>query len=239
MDGPMSPRFHLPKLQRKQSRCHKPAEHSWAYVATTIRMAPCDNLITSSNPQNKRTTCCSYLWLQCNSRKGVSILKPESRIESAGSKRCPSGAASLRKRCPKDCCAAIFSSMTVPHRRTVTVSPPPLGKYTWILRGRRQRFGTCLDFSAGDGFLAIAGKSAGQLNLSTPLLIEPIKWTSQLSHRTICQKSSMLVPSAWHQACITLQRMVNLFVSAMEHWNIPISGKAFKHQNAQQNRQYR
>ena len=73
----------------------------------------------------------------------VSILKLRRR-ESVGSKRRPSAVASVRKGCPKACCATMFMSRTVPHGDTEMFSPRPLDKRHEVPMGRRQRLGICL-----------------------------------------------------------------------------------------------
>ena len=60
---------------------------------------------------------------------------PENQIQSAWSKGRPFGATSLRKRCPKDCCAAIFRQSMLLNCWTAPVSHRPLGKDTSSLMG--------------------------------------------------------------------------------------------------------
>ena len=81
----------------------------------------------------------------CATAKTVSPpWSPDNCNASVRSKRRPSGAASFRKRCPKDCCAAVFKSATVPDCKTQRLSRRPLGKATssrielpatWLLPG--------------------------------------------------------------------------------------------------------
>ena len=90
-------------------------------VATKLWISPGDNPVTSYTPQSKGALCCSYLWLLCNSSNAASISKPRILKKFCLIQKAPIRG-SLRKRCPKACCAAIFRSATLPHCRTETVS---------------------------------------------------------------------------------------------------------------------
>ena len=54
--------------------------------------------------------------------------------ESSGSNKHPFGAASFKKRCPNECCAASFKSPTLLLSGRYTASQRPLGKNTWSSR---------------------------------------------------------------------------------------------------------
>ena len=101
-------------------------------VTTVCNFTPCDNPIKAKANIVPAIFGC---WA-----KAVMLFpswRPENWRDSVGSKRRPSGATSLRNLCPKDRCAAIFKSATLPDCRTEMVSDLPLGKDTWSSRAFR------------------------------------------------------------------------------------------------------
>ena len=144
VDCPMSQRFHLPKLQPKRTVWRGFAEHSWADPSLWCCHHHLPDCPMWQSCHLQRTTCghctiCSYFGMQCNSN-AVSTLKARSWRVFVGSKRRPSGAASLRKSRSKDCRASIFKSRTVLVGTSDTAAQWPLGNNTFSRNGCRILF---------------------------------------------------------------------------------------------------
>ena len=97
-------------------------------VATKFWIAPCDNHVTSNAPQSHRTIY-SYFGLLCNSN-AISTLKPRILKSFCWIQKATIGS-SLRKRCPKDCCAFVFKSKTVLVGPSDRAAHRPLGNATF------------------------------------------------------------------------------------------------------------
>ena len=167
--------------------------HSWCW---TLELSPprsgSPHAITLSPPRHYKANALHVAATFGCSATAIRLSpfwNPQSSRESARSRRHPSDAASLRKPCPKDRCAASFNSATVPSCETTTVSHRPLGRETWSL----------MNASATCSFRGLLSMAHAQLQSG---VAEQILW-SKHQCCVVCQK--FLMSHGWKKTVSSLQ----------------------------------
>ena len=241
---PMSPCFHLPKSAAKPSLapqiCLTFLSWLWTLELAPPSSAPQVTTVPSARtaappwsgwpivPQSKRTTCCSYLWLQCSSQRLSPFWSPESRRESAGSKISSLHATRVNKSQEALPQRLLRSNSDVHNQAT----PRDTNGFTTSTGQRDVQFqgASLVNFSASGDGLTIA--SSGQVNT---FLIEPTHRKSRckatnISTRNPGEDCISLIWGRYKGAYLFKGWWWIKFVSAMEHWNTWQSGKSINHQ---------